>query len=248
MNFSVTWSDSSRTQRASGANPRTPSRKRAMRLRIASSISRAIKSLTAVCRSVKRPGLRSFLHVAVSHPLSQNRGPTSTSFGSCPMLAGRRTSGCACGHREIFALRLGCHSRPPAHGRRSPTGFSARSTGWAGNARDADAERGLTAFADALRQAAATSRLTAPCLAIRLGGDVGELGFQFVGIHDRSAQKIARTAADGGDPVRQQATGAGFGDGQSRVPHLQVIADDLLERFALAGVESISKFVFNFSG
>src|SRR5208337_5466494 len=39
MNFSVTCSDSGRTQRASGAKPCTPSRKRAMRARISGSRS-----------------------------------------------------------------------------------------------------------------------------------------------------------------------------------------------------------------
>ena len=39
MNFKVTCSDSGRAQRASGANPRTPSRKRAILPRMSSSIS-----------------------------------------------------------------------------------------------------------------------------------------------------------------------------------------------------------------
>src|SRR6266852_5094278 len=43
INFKVTCSDSGRTQRASGANPRTPSMKSRRRSRMASSISRAMK-------------------------------------------------------------------------------------------------------------------------------------------------------------------------------------------------------------
>ena len=43
INFRVMCSDSGRTQRVSGANSRTPSRKRAMRFRILSSISSATK-------------------------------------------------------------------------------------------------------------------------------------------------------------------------------------------------------------
>ncbi len=43
MNFRVTWRDSGLAQRASGANPLTPSTKRAMRSRMASAMSRAMK-------------------------------------------------------------------------------------------------------------------------------------------------------------------------------------------------------------
>src|ERR1700740_97802 len=48
MNFRVTCTDSSFTQRASGANPLTPSTNRPIRWRMASSMSSAIKSLTEV--------------------------------------------------------------------------------------------------------------------------------------------------------------------------------------------------------
>src|SRR5580698_11485958 len=43
INFSVTWSDSGFTHLASGANPDTPSAKSAMRWRMDSSMSRAMK-------------------------------------------------------------------------------------------------------------------------------------------------------------------------------------------------------------
>src|ERR1051326_3954718 len=50
-----------------------------------------------------------------------------------------------------------------------------------------------------------------------------------------AAQKVARTATHRGDALANQPAGAGFGDGQGGVPHLQVIADNLLQRFTLAG-------------
>ena len=78
-----------------------------------------------------------------------------------------------------------------------------------------------------------------------LRGHAGEFGLQSVGVDDSAAEKVARASADRGEALGEEASSARFGDGDGGVAHLEPVTDDLLERFAVAGVDGVVQFVFD---
>ncbi len=129
-----------------------------------------------------------------------------------------------------------------------PTGFSGGASRGAGYAGDADAECRFATVADAFGEGGGDFAADGAVAVDHFRGDSGEFCLQSVGVDDGAAEKIARAAADGGDAFGEQASGAGFGDGDRGVAHLQPVADDLLERFAVAGVDGVVEFVFDHAG
>ena len=125
--------------------------------------------------------------------------------------------------------------------------FRCASTG-AGYSGDAYAQRRLAAVADALGESGCNFAADGAVAIDHFCRNAGEFGFQHVGVDDCAAKKISRTSADRGDALGQQASGAGFGDGQRGVAHLQPVADDLLERFAVAGIDGVVEFIFDEAG
>ena len=122
MNFRVTCSDSSRTQRGSGANSRTPSMKRAMRWRISSAMSRATKRRMAqlLAASSKLQGMQRPTSAKSSGCGAPPCLTTLIFCAPCPMPAGWHTSGCGRGHRESPALPLPSFFHRPARDKPSP--------------------------------------------------------------------------------------------------------------------------------
>src|ERR1700751_485203 len=226
MNFRVTCRDSMGTQRTSGGNPRRPSMNPANRSRMASSISRAIKSLT-----IPQLSTGSYrLHQLSAHHIERELGrEPAHAFAIAGELA-------------LFHLRAIFTGKSVVD---KPHGLFFRSAQGAGHARDTDPKRRLTALADALGQGGCDLAAYGAMLRDQTGGNVGEFGFEFIRVHHGSAHEVARTAADGGDPLSQQAAGAGLGGGQRGSPHSQVITNDLLKRLALRGVDGIFEFVFD---
>ena len=78
------------------------------------------------------------------------------------------------------------------------------------------------------------------------GRNARELGFQFIGIDNRAASKIARAPAYGSQALAYQTTGAGFGHGHGRILHLQVVTGNLLKRITIVGKNQIAQLLFQF--
>src|SRR5579871_1421862 len=114
-----------------------------------------------------------------------------------------------------------------------------------GYTRDADSDARLAAVADAFGERRRHFVAHRSMAVDHLGGNAGEFGLQLIGINDRAAEKIAGTAANGSDALRNQPAGAGFSDGNRCIAHLQPVADDLFERFAVARIHGIIEFVFD---
>src|SRR5215469_7519566 len=85
-------------------------------------------------------------------------------------------------------------------------------------------------------------------LANELLWDISKLGLQWIGINNRAAEEIARAAGNSSDTFCDCPAGARFRDGQCCAAKLQEIADNLLERFALAGINVIVQRVFQLLG
>src|SRR5918911_1267991 len=80
-----------------------------------------------------------------------------------------------------------------------PDRFLWCSARWPGNAGDADAERGPTAFAYAFGQSHRHQSAHRAILYEKFLRHAGKLRLQFIRVNNRASQKIARTAAYGRD-------------------------------------------------
>src|SRR5437899_8951602 len=191
MNFRVTCSDSSRTQRGSGANSRTPSMKRAMRWRISSAMSRATKRRMILAISCKFQAARK------TRPTSPKPGrsgaPTVLSLHQLPshhiqcLLAGIPADAVAVtGKVPLYHFRLfsiGQRVINQAHG------FLLAAAGGAGHASDAHAQRGFAFDANALGHGHGDFAADRAMLGDDLRRHAGKGSFQMIGIDDGAAEK-----------------------------------------------------------
>ncbi len=118
----------------------------------------------------------------------------------------------------------------------------------AGDAGDADADGCAGAQADAVCEGLGHLSRDCAVLIDEFGGYAGEFVLEGVGVDDGSAEERARCAGDGGDALGDEAAGAAFGDSERGLAQAEVVEDDLLERFALRGVEPVFESFFESAG
>src|SRR5271168_5354453 len=109
----------------------------------------------------------------------------------------------------------------------------------AGDAGDANAERGSGAFADAFGERAGDGVADRAVGLNHLLGDAGEESLEVVGVDDRATEEVTGAAGDGGEAFGEQAAGAAFGAGEAEVAQAEHEQNDLLKRFALSGEDSV---------
>src|SRR4051812_5152052 len=79
-------------------------------------------------------------------------------------------------------------------------------------------------------------------------GDIHEAGLQVVRVGDDAAKEVARTARDRREALGDETSSAGFRGRDGYAAHVEVIADDLFERFSGAGKQMRLERVFEFVG
>ena len=213
MNLRVTCIDSGRTQRASGANPRTPSRNCSRRaangivdIESNKDPHRAVVSRRSSVVS-KHDSARCPAEPAVADDrrLKTDDCSTSVFFSSCPAPAGWRTSGCVCDRRGNFSPPLRCLFRLARAMEDQAHRLFRRAARRAGHACNADSQRRAAALANSLGQRGRHFAADRAVLFDQLRGNIGESRLQLVGVNHRSAQEVTRAAADRSDALRQQA-------------------------------------------
>ena len=83
-----------------------------------------------------------------------------------------------------------------------------------GDAGDTDAHASPCTLSDAAGEGLGNLGADGTMLLNQLWWDPGEVGLQFIGINDGSAEEGTRTAADAGDALGEEATCAAFGYGK----------------------------------
>src|SRR5215470_313892 len=173
-----------------------------MRWRISSSISRAMKSRMESLHQFPANHVEGQLRSEPTNPLSIAGELALFDLGFS--IAGERVID------ETDRLLLRATSRP-------------------GHPRDANPECGFAAFANTFGERNGNFAANRTVLREQLLGHIGEGSLEFVRIDNYATQEVSRASADAGDAIREQSPRARFGDGQRRIPHLQIVADDLLE-------------------
>src|SRR3954464_4891268 len=113
-------------------------------------------------------------------------------------------------------------------------GLFGRASSRASHSRDADSERRFAPVPDAFGERRCYFSAYGAVTLDHLLRNSREFGLQIVRVDHGSSQEITRASRDGGDALGQQSTGAGFGNSESCIPHLQPVSDDLLERLAVS--------------
>src|SRR5580658_4931954 len=202
MNFNVICRDSGRTQRASGAKPCTPSRKRAMRTRTSGS-----RSMPMNIRIFK------ILMLCGDGPLARSRSDEAEPSLHTKASQQRPADHLQCLLRCELADALAVAGEVALHNLRAfftrqcdvdqADRFLFSSAARAGDAGDSDSVARQAALANAFGQSRGNFAADRAVLIDQRLGNVRKLRLQRVRANHRDANKIARTAADRGDALCQ---------------------------------------------